>query len=109
MTSTIEETVKALVQFESELDRARADVSEAKRRTTNDASAWAEAAKSSAISRAQDIASRRVAQAKEEAEAEAKEIREKGEADLRAFEASISKYRLRAAVLAASRLLGESK
>jgi vacuolar-type H+-ATPase subunit H len=109
MTSAIEETVKALVQFESELDRARSDVSEVKRRTTKDAMAWAEAAKSSAISKAQDIASRRVAKAKEEAEAESREIREKGEADLKAFEASISKHRLRAAVLTASRLLGESK
>jgi vacuolar-type H+-ATPase subunit H len=109
MTSAIEETVRALVQFESELDRARADASEAKRRTTKDAIVWAEAAKSSAISRAQEIASRRVAEAREEAEAEAKEIREKAEADLKAFEASISKHRERAAVLAASRLLGESK
>jgi vacuolar-type H+-ATPase subunit H len=107
MSSAIEETVKALVAFESELDRARAEVSEAMKRTTKEAENWAEAAKSSAISKAQEISSQRVAQAKEEAEDEAKTIREKGEADLKGFEGSIAKHKIRAALLAASRLLGE--
>jgi vacuolar-type H+-ATPase subunit H len=108
MSSAIEETVKALVEFESELDRAKAGASEAKRKATKDAADWAEAAKTSAISKAQEIASRRVAQAKEEADAEASKIREKGESELKAFEGSISKHRTKAVELAISRLLGES-
>jgi vacuolar-type H+-ATPase subunit H len=107
LSSAIEETVKALVEFESELDAAKAAVSEAKSRTMKDASAWADAAKAAALSRAQEIASRTVAKAKEEAEAEAARIRKKGESDLKAFESSISKYKSEAAQLVASRLLGE--
>ena len=109
MTTTIEETVKALVEFESELDRAKTIISEATKRATKDADTWAEAAKSSAIAKAQEIASRRVAQAREEAEAEARKIRDRGESDLKAFEGLISKNSTRAAANVASRLLGESE
>lgn len=109
MSSAIETTVKALVQFESELDKAKAEVSEAKRRTMKEAIDWAEAAKASAISKAQEIASRRLAKAKEEAEAEAETIRKKGESDLKGFESSISKHRSKAAEMVATRLLGETK
>jgi vacuolar-type H+-ATPase subunit H len=108
MSSAIERTVKALVEFESELDRAKDEVTEAKRRTMKEATDWAEAARATAVSRAQDIASRRVSKAKEEAEAEADTIRKKGESDLKAFESSISKHRLEAARLVGSRLLGET-
>lgn len=109
MSSAIEATVKALVQFESELDRAKAEVTEAKRRTLKDATEWAEAAKATAISKAQEIASGRLAKAKEGAEAEAENIRKKGESDLKAFESSISKHRSKAAALVAARLLGETE
>jgi vacuolar-type H+-ATPase subunit H len=108
MTSAIEDTVKALVEFESELDRAKAEVSDAKRRITKDAGNWAEAAKSSAVSKAQEIAAERVAKARKEAEAEAERIKEKGDADLREFESSISKHSSEAADLVKARLLGES-
>jgi len=109
MTSAIEQTVKALVDFESELDRAKAEVSEAKRRTMKDAVDWAEDARSSAIAKATEIATRKVAEAKSAAEAEAAEIREKGESELTTFESSISRHRAKAAEVAAARLLGESK
>jgi hypothetical protein len=108
MTSAIEETVKALVEFESALDSAKAEVSSAKAKTKKDTVDWAEAAKASAVSKAQEIASQRVAQAKANAEAEAQKIREKGETALKAFEGSISRHKAKAAELAASRLLGES-
>jgi F0F1-type ATP synthase membrane subunit b/b' len=107
MSSAIEATVKALVEFESELEKAKAEASEAKRRATKDAVDWAEAAKSSAISRAQEIGSQRVAEAKAEAEKEAERIKEKGASDLKAFESSISRHKPKAAELVASRLLGE--
>ena len=108
MSSAIEATVKALVEFESELEKAKAEASDARRRATKDAAEWADAAKSSAISRAKEIGSRRVADAKAEAESEAEKIREKGLSDLKAFEGSISRHRSKAAELVASRLLGET-
>ncbi len=109
MPSAIEQTVKALVEFESALDAAKAEVSEAKRRAMKDALDWAEAARSTAIAQATEIAAGRVAQAKAEAEAQAKSIKEEGESELKAFEVSISRHEAEAAELAASRLLGESK
>ena len=108
MSSVIEETVKALVEFESELDKAKADVADAKRGAMKDASGWAESAKSVAISKAQEMAAQRVAMAKEEAEAEAGKIRKKGEADLEEFERSISRMKSKASDLVRARLLGES-
>ncbi|HXY56783.1 MAG TPA: hypothetical protein VEH01_04125 [Nitrososphaerales archaeon] len=108
MSASIEATVKALVEFESELDKAKAGATGAKKRVSKDALDWAEGARAAAVSRAQQIANQRIAEAKEEAEAEAKTIREKGEAALKAFESSISKHRAEAAELAASRLLGGS-
>ena len=109
MPSAIEQTVKALVEFESALDSAKAEVSEAKRRATKDASDWAEAARSSAIAEATEIAAQRLREAKAEAEAEAKRIREKGDSELKEFERSISQHRAEAAEFAASRLLGRSE
>lgn len=109
MPSVIEQTVKALVEFESALAAAKAEASEEKRRVMKDALDWAEASRSSAIAKANYIAVRRVAEAKAEAEAQAKSIRERGESELRAFEASISRHREGAAEFAASRLSGESK
>lgn len=109
MSSAMEQTVKALVEFESALDRAKAEASEAKRRAMKDALDWAEAAKASAVAGATEIAARRVTEAKAGAEAEARKIREKGDSELKAFESSISRHSAKAAELAASRLLGESK
>jgi len=109
MSSAIEETVKALVEFEAELDSAKAEVLEVKRKTMKDATDWAEGARASAISRAQEIASARVARAKQEAEADARRIKEKGESDLRAFESSMSRNKSKATEVVKSRLLGESE
>jgi vacuolar-type H+-ATPase subunit H len=109
MSSAVEATVKALVDFESELERAKAGVSETKRRTTKDAGDWAEAARATAVSKAQELASQRVARARRDAEAEADKIRKKGESDLKAFENSISSQRSKAAKLVASKLLGETE
>ena len=69
MPSAIESTVKALVEFEAELDRAKAEASDAKRRTMKDAADWAEEAKAAALSKAQSIASAGISKAKEDAEA----------------------------------------
>jgi len=109
LPSAIEQTVKALVEFESALDSAKAEVSEAKRRAMKDALDWADVARTSAVAEATEIATRRVAEAKAEAEAQAKSIREEGESELKTFEVSISRHKAEAAELTASRLLGESK
>ena len=108
MSVSIEATLKALVEFESELDKAKGEAADAKKRAAKDALDWAEGAKVTAIKKAQQIASQRIAEAKEDAEAEARKIREKGDASLKAFEASISTRRTEAAEVAASRLLGGS-
>lgn len=107
MSSAIEQTVKALVEFEAQLDSAKAEMLEAGKRAVKDASNWAESAKASAVSKAQEIASSNVAKAKAEAEAEAARIREKGSSDLKTFESSIAKNKQRASELVAARLLGE--
>ena len=109
MSAAIEQTVKALVEFEAQLDSAKAALLDAGKKATKDASDWAEGAKAAAVSKAREIASSDLAVARKEAEAEGEKIREKGEADLKAFESSISKYKSRASELVVSRLLGESR
>jgi len=109
MNSAIEETVKALAEFESELDRAKAEASKSKKQLLKDASDWAKSAKASAISKAQQMASDTVAEARSEAEREADAIRKKGESSLKAFESSISRKKTKAVEAVVARLLGESK
>jgi len=108
MSSAIESTIKALVEFESDLDSAKAEAAESKKKLIKDAADWAAAAQSKAMAEAQRIASENVAIAREEAEAEAESIRKKGQASLKAFEDSISKHKSKAVERAESRLLGGS-
>lgn len=108
MSAAIEQTVKALVEFEAQLEAAKAELVEAGKRATKEAAEWADTAKASAISKAQEIASQNVAKAREQAESEAKSIRDKGDAELKSFESSIAKNREKAIELVAARLLGES-
>lgn len=109
MSREIEETMKALVEFESELDRARADASEARDRMVRKAGEWAEQAKDEAMGKAQRTAAEAMAKARKEAEKEAEAIRKKGDAALKRFEESISKHKSEAARLVAKRLLGEAQ
>jgi vacuolar-type H+-ATPase subunit H len=106
MTSVIEDTLKALVEFESELDAAKAGASEARRRMVKDAGDWAAQAKAGAVAKAREIASQRLENARAEAEAEAQTIRKKGEASVKSFEASISKRKSKAAEVVVAKLLG---
>jgi vacuolar-type H+-ATPase subunit H len=109
LTSVVEETVKALMEFESALDLAKGEASEARKKLQRDAADWSASAKASALQRAQQIASERVAKARSEAEAEAESIRKKGEAASKSFEAAIAKQRSKAAGLVARRLMGEEE
>ncbi len=108
MSKTIEDTLKALVEFESELDVARADASEARIQMVKKAGEWAERAKADAIAKAQQVAAETLARARDEAEKEAESIRKKGEAALKGFQGSISKHQSDAAQMVAKILLGES-
>lgn len=109
MSQIIEETVKALTEFESALDKVKSDAAESKRQMTKNAGDWAESAKNGAVAEAQRIATRRLAKARREAEAEAESTRRKGEEEMKGFSESISKHRKEAAELVMHRLLGEER
>ncbi len=107
MTSVIEQTLKALIEFESNLDAAKVEAADARKKLLKDANDWAAGASARALSEAQQTASDTIARAKAEAEKEAGSIRQKGEASLKAFEAFISSRKGKAAELVAARLRGE--
>jgi vacuolar-type H+-ATPase subunit H len=107
MSTAIEETLKALTEFESRLDGAKAEASEARRQMLKMAAEWAEAARGAAVAEAQKIASEAVAKAKKEAEKEAESIAKKGQVAVKHFEASLSKQKSKAAELVTKTLLGE--
>src|SRR5213593_4358023 len=103
MTQVIEEAVKALAEFEAELDRIKTDASEAKKRLVKTAADEAERAKSDALAKAQELANERVRSAKQEAERAAGEIANKGEESLNRLKAATSKRRDEAVELAVRR------
>src|SRR2546428_3665490 len=71
MAQVIEEAVKALAEFEADLDRIKSDASDAKKRLVKAAADEAEKAKIDALAKAQELANERVRVAKQEAEREA--------------------------------------
>ena len=107
MSSVIEGTLKALIEFESELDRAKAEASDTKKKMLKDATELAAGVKANALSKAQQLAAERLAKARAEAEKEAESIRKKGEFSLKTFEGSISKRKAKAVAHVVVRLLGE--
>lgn len=109
MGSLIEATVKALIEFESELDRMKVETLEARRKMVTYAEGLAVSAKLDTISKAQQRVSERLAKARAEAEGEAGSIRKKGESSLRSLEASISKRKAKAIEEVVGRLLGETQ
>ena len=109
MGSQVETTVKALIEFESELDRTMAEALDAKKKMIKDAEGLAESARSGAISKVQQRALERLAKARTEAEGEAEVIAKKGESLLKSFETSISKKRAKATEAVVRRLLGETQ
>ena len=109
MGSLIEATVKALIEFESELDRMKAEALEAKNKMVRDAGGLAESARSAAISKAQHHVSERLDRARAEGEVASESIRKKGESSLKIFEASISKRKAKAIREVVGRLLGETQ
>jgi vacuolar-type H+-ATPase subunit H len=109
MGSLIEATVKALVEFESELDKMKAEALEVKKKMVKDVVGLAESAASAAISKAQRQASERLAKARAEGEGMAESIRKNEELSLKSFEASVSARKAKAVEKVVGRLLGEAQ
>lgn len=109
MSNQIEETLKALTEFEQELDRVKADASEAKRQLTKKSSELSESAKQKAIEQAKKIASEEVARARAEAEVQAAKIRSDGQVALKSFEGSLSGNMEDAVEIVIRSLLGEPR
>ena len=108
MTQPIEDTIRALTEFESALDQVKADTSESKRKLVKGAGDWAVAAKAGAIAKAQQLSAERVAKARVEAESEAEGIRRKGQVGVKNFAETISKGKKDAIVAVVGALLGET-
>lgn len=107
MSKAIEETLKALTAFESQLDAAKAEALEARRVMIKRAGEWAEAAKAESLAEAQRIAAETVTKAQVKAEAEGQSTRSKGETVLKSFEESLTRRKEEAAELVTRMLLGE--
>ncbi len=107
MSKVIEETVKALTEFESQLDSAKVESSEARRLMVKNAGEWAQSAKATALEQAQERASNLVLQARKVAQLEVDEIKKKGQVGLKKYEETMKKHMAEAADLVVSRLLGE--
>jgi vacuolar-type H+-ATPase subunit H len=107
LASEVESTVKALMEFESNLDSAKSAALEVKRSMVREAQALAETAKSNAISEAQRRAAETLAAARKGAEKDADSIRKSGEASLKRFEAAVSRRKAKAVDVVVARLLGE--
>lgn len=109
MGSLIESTVKALIEFESELDKMKAEALEVNKKMVKDAVGLAESAKSEAISKANQQVAERLAKARAEGEDEAESIRNREESSLKNFKASISLRKAEAIEEVVNRLLGEAQ
>jgi len=107
MSSTIEDTVKALVEFEGELDSAKSDAMDAKKAMAKKASDWADAARAKAVAEAQKIANDMISNARLSAEKEAEAMAKKGASALKTFEAKITVHEKKAASRVVARVIGE--
>ena len=107
MTQAIEEALKALSEFESELDRIKSETVGAKQRLLRLAFEEAEASKSQALATAQRAAEAGLSAARETANREAETIRKKGQMSTGSFMRSISKQKEDAVDAVLKTLLGE--
>ncbi len=108
MSKVIEETLKALTEFETQLDAAKADSAEAKRQMLKGAAEWAGTARASSVAEAQRIAGEALSKARKVAEAEAESIKKEGASALKSFQGALAKRKAGAEELVTERLLGES-
>ena len=109
MSKVIEETIKALTEFEAHLDVAMTEATEARKKLVKNAAELGDASRSKAVDAARKIASEKIEEARAEAEREAAEIKRKGQASLKKHEESMSKHKAEAVALVEKHLLGEEK
>jgi len=106
MTQAIEDTIKALKEFELELDRVKVGVADAKKKLVKDAGEWADGAKNGAILEAQKAAELKLAAARAEGQREVEVIRKASDASLAALRETIARHKGEAVELVVKRLLG---
>jgi vacuolar-type H+-ATPase subunit H len=91
LTQTVEETLKALTEFEADLDKIKSQASAAKQKIFKMVEADALAARASAMESAQSLAKERLESARQAAETEADALRKRGEHSLKKFKDKITK------------------
>jgi vacuolar-type H+-ATPase subunit H len=108
MNGPIEEALKALAEFEAELDKAKVEAADSRREMIKNATDWAESAKGKAVTEAKIMAADTVSQARKEAESQAGKIKNEGEKTLKGFENTLSRNMDDATELVIRLLTGET-
>jgi vacuolar-type H+-ATPase subunit H len=103
----VEEAVKVLAAYESELDRVKAEAVESKKRLLKVAADEGDRARKEALAKAQAMADERVAKVRKEAETEAAAILDKGKSSLKLLNSRIAKKSDEALELVTKHLLGD--
>jgi vacuolar-type H+-ATPase subunit H len=103
----VEEAVKVLAAYESELDRVKAEAVESKKRLLKVAADEGDRARKEALAKAQAMADERVAKVRKEAETEAAVILDKGKSSLKLLNSRIAKKSDEALELVTKHLLGD--
>jgi vacuolar-type H+-ATPase subunit H len=108
MAQTVEDTIKALKEFEQDLDRVKATVADAAKKMVKDARDWADSARAAALVEAKKSADLALERAKEEAAHEVHKIGEGSHESLQTLKQTMAAHKIAAAELVLKRLLGES-
>jgi vacuolar-type H+-ATPase subunit H len=106
LSKAIEDTIKTLTEFESELHGVTMEAVESKKRLIKSAGEWAEAAGIETLDKAQKQAEQKLAEARLEAEKEVESIRGTGQASLQNLRETIARHEEEAVHLTMKRLLG---
>jgi vacuolar-type H+-ATPase subunit H len=108
MAQTVEDTIKALKEFEQDLDGVKATVADAGKKMVKDARDWADSARAAALVEAQKAVDLALERAKEEAADEVHKIGEGSQESLQTLRQTMAVHEIVAAELVLKRLLGES-
>jgi vacuolar-type H+-ATPase subunit H len=109
MAQAIEDTIKALTEFEAELDKVKTDGAEARKNLLKGVAEWAETAKNEAVTEARRTADQTISGARAEAQKGAESIRETGKNSLVSLKETMNSHRDEAVQLVKKRLLGVAK
>lgn len=106
MTQAIEETIKALKEFELDLDKVKAEAADAKTKLLKDAGDWADAVKREDLQGAQRVAELRLEAARAEGEREVESIKRAAQASLQSLKETLANHKTEAVELVVKKLLG---